>query len=132
MAPNTYKQNGKLKSTLELGLGVFPYAETLQRALSAGMIRACSIGFDPLRWQYNKSRDGIDFHEISLREISAVTVPCCAGAVLDGPVKALPEAVARRQRTLDLIRGGVPGRVSDAVVLLQMVGSSISLGSRNE
>ena len=49
------------------------------------MIRACSVGFDPIKWSYNKFRDGIDFHEISLREISAVTVPCCAGAVLTAP-----------------------------------------------
>ena len=104
MAPNTYKAGGKLKSTLELGIDVFPYAAVLQRALAAGMIRACSVGFDPIRWSYNKSRDGIDFHEISLREISAVTVPCCAGAVLDGPVKSLSPAAARRQRTLEVLK----------------------------
>ena len=101
LAPNTFKAAGKLKSTLKLGIGIFPYAEVLQRALAAGMIRACSVGFDPIRWTYNKSRDGVDFHEISLREISAVTVPCCAGAVLDGPVKSLKPAQARRQRILE-------------------------------
>jgi phage head maturation protease len=104
MAPQTWKAGGKLKSVLELGVGVFPYAEVLQRALAAGMIRACSVGFDPIRWTYNKARDGVDFHEISLREISAVTVPCCAGAVLDGPVKSLKPAQARRQGELEVIR----------------------------
>ena len=68
MAPNTYKAGGKLKSVLELGVGIFPYAEPLQRALAGGMIRACSVGFDPINWTYVKARDGIDFHEISLRK----------------------------------------------------------------
>ena len=90
MAPNTYKAGGKLKSTLELGIDVFPYAAVLQRALAAGMIRACSVGFDPIRWSYNKSRDGIDFHEISLREISAVTVPCCAAPSSTARSRACP------------------------------------------
>ena len=63
----------------------------MQKGLAAGQIRACSIGFLPLRWDYNKSRDGVDFHEIMLTEISAVSLPACAGAVLDGPVKSLKQ-----------------------------------------
>lgn len=104
MAPNTYKEGGKLKSVLELGVGVYPYAETLQNALVKGMCRACSISFLPLKWSYAKERDGINFAEIDLLEISAVTVPCCAGAILDGPVKSLSPAAAKRQRTLELIK----------------------------
>ncbi|MGO8840915.1 MAG: HK97 family phage prohead protease [Methyloceanibacter sp.] len=102
----TEKVGGKLKSTLELAVGILPDADALQRMLGAGVISACSIGFDPVRWTYNKARDGIDFHEISLIEISTVTVPCCAGAVLDGPVKSLtPDLLRqRRARDLDLMR----------------------------
>jgi phage head maturation protease len=57
--------------------------------LTSGFLKACSIGFQPIKWTYNKARDGIDFAEISLIEISAVTLPCDPNAVLDGSVKAL-------------------------------------------
>jgi hypothetical protein len=105
MAPDTSKQAGNLKSTLDLGIGIFPYAEVLQRALVAGFCRACSVGFEPKRWSYNKERDGVDFYEINLIEISAVTVPCCAGAVLDGPVKQLSRLSTLKDMSLsELVR----------------------------
>ena len=95
VSPNTYREGGKLKSTLELGIDIYePHASMVQKGLASGQIRACSIGFLPLHWDYNKSRDGVDFHEIMLTEISAVSLPACAGAVLDGPVKSLKQQAA--------------------------------------
>ena len=73
------KVGGKLKSVLELGIGVFPMAATVQKMLVSKMLSACSIGFDPITWSYNKARDGIDFSEISLREISTCGVPVLCG-----------------------------------------------------
>ena len=105
VSPKTFKEGGKLKSVLELGIGVYePHASMVQKGLASGQIRACSIGFLPLLWDYNKSRDGVDFHEIMLTEISACSLPACPGAVLDGPVKSLTQKAAeyRKQMAEDL------------------------------
>jgi hypothetical protein len=76
----------------------------VQKMLVSKMCSACSIGFDPVSWSYNRTRDGIDFHAVSLREISTCILPCAPGATCDGPVKSLPPAAAKRQRTLELIK----------------------------
>jgi HK97 family phage prohead protease len=95
VSPKTYRENGKLKSVLELGIGIYePDASMVQKGLASGQIRACSIGFMPLRWDFNKSRDGVDFHEIMLTEISACSLPACPGTILDGPVKSLQQQAA--------------------------------------
>ena len=66
----------------------------VQKGLASGQIRACSIGFLPLSWDYNESRDGVDFHSVVLTEISACSLPACPGAILDGPVKSLTQKAA--------------------------------------
>jgi hypothetical protein len=87
----TDKTGGKLTGVMELAPQVFPDAVPIQKALADGHMRGVSIGFTPTRWTYNKSRDGIDFHETMLTEISAVSLACCPGAYLYGPVKSLTQ-----------------------------------------
>jgi HK97 family phage prohead protease len=91
----TWKENGKLKSIVELAVGLLPDADMVQNMLVKKMLSACSISFTPIKWRPMKDgSDGILFSEIDLQEIGAVTVPCARGATLDGPVKSLAEQAA--------------------------------------
>ena len=74
----------------------------MQAGLASGQVRACSIGFQPKVWSHSKQRDGIDFFAIDLMEISAVSLPACPGAVLEGPVKSMKEQ--RRDTLLRITR----------------------------
>ena len=38
-----------------------------------------------------EARDGIDFNEVDLWEIAAVTLPACPGAILLGPAKSFQQ-----------------------------------------
>ena len=108
VSPKTYRENGKLKSVLELGIGIYePDASMVQKGLASGQIRACSIGFMPLRWDFNKSRDGVDFHEIMLTEISACSLPACPGTILDGPVKSLQQQAADYRAQVAAYKAGL-------------------------
>jgi HK97 family phage prohead protease len=100
----TEKVNGKLQGIMELAPQIYPDAVPLQDALSKGHMRGVSIGFTPTKWTYNAKRDGVDFHEIMLTEISAVSLPCCPGAFLFGPIKSLSAQAAeyRRQAEADM------------------------------
>jgi hypothetical protein len=90
----TEKTGGKLHGVMELAPQIYPDAVPLQDALAKGHSRGVSIGFEPTRWTYNKARDGVDFHEIKLTEISAVSLACCPGAYLYGPIKSLSAQAA--------------------------------------
>jgi phage head maturation protease len=73
--------------------------------LNAGVVKAASIGFMPLAWDFNRQRDGIDFHETELLESSIVPVPANADCTLDaGQLKALSPDAKRRQRELEVLR----------------------------
>jgi HK97 family phage prohead protease len=100
------KRNGKLVGVMELGLGIYPDADFVGKALAANMLKGCSIGFDPVTWRFNEQRDGIDFYAVSLREISTCSVQANYGSVIHGPApdkshKELAE-VYRAQAKADL------------------------------
>jgi HK97 family phage prohead protease len=101
---NIDKSLGVLKSTLELAVDILPDAILVQKMLVAGVWRACSIGFQPLKWSPMKDGDGIYFEESSLLEISVVSVPAAPGAICEGPVRALTGKALLRQRELELAR----------------------------
>ena len=98
MGPDTAKRGGKLYSTLELGLDSFADAAPVQRMLVNGMLKACSISFRPTVWKYVEARDGIDFNEVDLWEIAAVTLPACPGAILLGPAKSMEQRAAELRK----------------------------------
>ena len=98
MGPDTSRQGSKLYSTLELGLDSFVDAVPVQRMLVNGMLKACSISFRPTVWKYVEERDGINFDEVDLWEIAAVTFPACPGAVLLGPVKSFQQRAAELRK----------------------------------
>jgi HK97 family phage prohead protease len=100
----TDKTAGKLTGVMELAPQIYPDAVPVQDALAKGHVRGVSIGFTPTKWTYNAKRDGVDFHEIMLTEISAVSLACCPGAYLYGPQKSLTQQAAeyRQQAKADM------------------------------
>jgi HK97 family phage prohead protease len=100
----TDKTAGKLTGIMELAPQIYPDAVPVQDALAKGHVRGVSIGFTPTKWTYNAKRDGVDFHEIMLTEISAVSLACCPGAYLYGPQKSLTQQAAeyRQQAKADM------------------------------
>lgn len=71
------------------------FAETVRQFVKAKVLRASSVGFDPLKWVFDEERRGYDFVEQELLEWSIVPVPANAEALqlakslnLDfGPIK---------------------------------------------
>jgi HK97 family phage prohead protease len=57
------------------------FADTVRQFVKAKILRASSVGFDPLKWMYNEERRGYDFVEQELLEWSIVPVPANAEAL---------------------------------------------------
>ena len=82
--------------------------------LVSGMLKACSISFRPTVWKYVEARDGIDFNEVDLWEIAAVTLPACPGAILLGPAKSLQQrAIELRKLAADDLRYVAKAKASE-------------------
>lgn len=67
----------------------YPFADTIYRIVKAGGLRASSVGFKPLKYNYNAERGGVDIEEAELLEWSVVSVP------------ANPEALVQLAATLE-------------------------------
>lgn len=52
------------------------------QSIKLKLVRAVSIGFRPLKWAWIGEYDGIDYQEIECFELSAVTIPANADAVI--------------------------------------------------
>ena len=66
------KEPGPLKDRVDTAWG----------ELKAGLIRAVSIGFRPLKYAF-RDDGGIDFQEVEIFELSLVSVPANASAIID-------------------------------------------------
>lgn len=67
-----------------------PFAAKVGRFVAARILRAVSVGFEPLEWQVNDTRDDgngifvpVDFTRQLLREVSVCPVPANRNALLD-------------------------------------------------
>ena len=67
----------------------YPFADTIYKIVKAGGLRASSVGFKPLKYNYNAERGGVDIEEAELLEWSVVSVP------------ANPEALVQLAATLE-------------------------------
>ena len=76
-------RDGKLRATVELATEASPIAEQVRALIAAGALKAASIGFIPIKFEFNRKRGGFDFHETALLEWSIVTVPALASALLE-------------------------------------------------
>lgn len=75
-----------------------------------GVVRAVSIGFRPLKYAFNEN-GGIDFQEVEIFELSAVSIPALPQAVITqvksmegGP---LPRDIIHEIRARDVVSKGV-------------------------
>jgi HK97 family phage prohead protease len=89
----TYVSGDRFMGDIEFaGPETYEFADTIYRLVTDGFIRACSVGFMPLEWQWaeEKSRPGgIDFERCELLEISVVPVPANANALVEARAKSL-------------------------------------------
>ncbi len=91
-------EDGGLRATITLDdASLNPDAGMVQRKIQAGSLKAVSVGFLPLSWEYirdeqGKPTGGIRYLQSELLEISFVPVPANAHALLGNHVKAVAPA----------------------------------------
>jgi HK97 family phage prohead protease len=66
--------------------------DTAWLEIKSGVVRAVSIGFRPLKYAY-RDDGGIDFQEIEVYELSTVSVPANASALITGVGKSMTSAI---------------------------------------
>lgn len=57
------------------------------------LVRAVSIGFRPIKYAFNKENGGYDFLEVEVYELSLVSIPANASAIISAVGKALPAGI---------------------------------------
>src|SRR5579862_5345364 len=65
---------------------VLPFAGTIRDLVAGKWLRALSMSWQPLEWQYSQDRSragGIDFAKVDLLEVSVVPLPALPDALLD-------------------------------------------------
>jgi HK97 family phage prohead protease len=90
-APATWVENGKLKSRAQFTpKDLYPFGHLVYQLYKQGYLKATSVGFNPLKWQFNEERKfGIDFLEQELLEYSCVPVPANPEALIDAKAKGI-------------------------------------------
>lgn len=98
--------------------GDYPFADTIWRLYKDGFLRAFSVGFRPLRWEWVErqgpdggSLRGRDFLEQELWEISACVVPANAQALVAAKLALGPG----RDDVAKIVRDVVAGKVARVV-----------------
>jgi len=66
--------------------------DTAWGEIELGLVRAVSIGFRPLKYAFNDD-GGIEYQEIEVYELSAVSIPCNQEAVITS-IKSMDKALA--------------------------------------
>lgn len=59
-----------------------PFAEQVYRLVKAGFLKACSIGFRPVEWEYDEVRGGVNFLKTEMLEFSICPIPANAEALV--------------------------------------------------
>ncbi|MFC6197830.1 HK97 family phage prohead protease [Ponticaulis profundi] len=83
------KEPGPLKDRVDTAWG----------ELKAGLVRAVSIGFRPLKYAF-LDEGGIDFQEVEIFELSLVTIPMNASAIIDA-VKSYDQQLRKEAGALE-------------------------------
>jgi HK97 family phage prohead protease len=102
--------DGKLQAKTEWAPAeANPFAEQVHQLIKGGFLSAVSVGFKPLKWNFNEQRGGIDFQEQELLEFSVVPVPANAEALIesrayDGAVEELEAWATKTLETLKTAR----------------------------
>lgn len=83
--------------------------------MKAGSVRAMSIGFTVDEYTYNKEQDLVYFNEVKLWEISLVTIPANAQAVVTS-VKSLEEVASIKELNQLLKMYGISDRKCNIII----------------
>lgn len=87
-ASNIRVEDGKLMARAEfMPREISGFSDAVYRALKAGFLSACSVGFAPIKYAFSEDsgrRFGIDFLECELLEFSVVPVPANQEALVQG------------------------------------------------
>lgn len=89
----------------------YEWSDTIYRIVQAGGLRACSVGFKPIKYNYNAERNGMDILEQELMEWSIVSVPANPEALvqltasLEQGDQLLKDFVKGCERVLDTYYG---------------------------
>lgn len=97
-------------------------AREVKALVEADILRACSVGFDPIKWTVNEARGGVDYLEQELLEVSIVSIPGNSNALAEGRARGLSvDAIAHHlERALKSIRSNAPAQTADVEALLRM------------
>jgi HK97 family phage prohead protease len=89
----TYVSGDRLMGEIQFASAdVYPFADQIYKLIVNGFIRACSVGFTPIEWEWAESKErpmGIDFKRQELLEISVVPIPANANALIEAQAKSL-------------------------------------------
>ena len=91
--------NGRMLATAEFA--THEMAQTVLDLVDGGFLNATSVGFRPIKFNYNEQRGGVDFEEQELLEFSIVPVPANPEALIEArsagidvePVRAWAKSV---------------------------------------
>lgn len=86
--------------------------DTAAGEIEHGLVRAVSIGFRPLKWSYRDDY-GIDFQEIEVYELSTVSVPANAAALITGVGKSMIQAIKSLDVNVPAASGTTEPNVGD-------------------
>ncbi len=101
---------GKLMGDIEfMPADISPFADSIYRMVTAGFVKAVSVGFIPLEYSFSKDKNrpyGIDFTKQELLEISVCPVPCNPNALQEAKSLGIDTGPLREWASMVLDEGG--------------------------
>ncbi|MDI6872093.1 MAG: HK97 family phage prohead protease [Bacillota bacterium] len=105
----TWVENQKLMSKAEFTpRDLYPFGHMVYEMYANGFLRATSVGFNPVKWQFSEDRKyGVDFLEQELLEYSCVPVPANPEALIAASAKGIDLAPLKEwaEKILDGVYG---------------------------
>jgi len=103
-ASNITATNGKLMGDVEfMTADLSPFSDTVFQMVKGGWIKACSVGFRPLKYAFaspgqggDRPAWGIDFKQQELLEVSICPVPCNANALVAAKAAGIDVGLIRQ------------------------------------
>lgn len=83
-------------------------ARTVDALIRVGALRATSVGFNPIKWNFDEERRGVDFVKQELLEYSIVPVPANAECLIEARSAGVDAEPLREwaAKTLEALDGG--------------------------
>jgi HK97 family phage prohead protease len=109
-ASNVGASGGKLMGDIEfMAAEISAFADSIYRMIKAGFVKAVSVGFIPLEWNFAQDKNrpfGINFTKQELVEISVCPVPCNPNALQEAKTAGIDTGPLREWAAKLLDEGG--------------------------